>query len=124
MTDYPLTILTDAPVRTQVPLEPIAIVLADVLPDFVFTVQDQDGALVTLTAATATFSIRKAGTTTITNATPACTVTPATSTITYDLLTADFPRSGLYEGELAITFSGGLVQTIYKLVYMSVRSSF
>ena len=124
MADFAITVLTDGPIRVDKPLSPIAIVLADALPDLVFTIQDQDGALVTLTGASATFSIRKAGTSTITNATPACTVTPATSTITYDLLTADFPRSGLFEGELAITFAGGLLQTVYKLTYMSVRNGF
>lgn len=124
MTDYAISVVVDGPIRTQVPLEPLGLVLSDVLPDLVFTVEDQDGNLANLTGASATFKIRKAGTSTTTNdANNVCTVTVLTSVIDYDLIATDFPRAGLYEGQLAITFAGGL-QTVYKLVYMSVRSAF
>ena len=105
-------------------LRPIALVRNDGLPDLIFVVHDSNGDLADLTGATAVFKIRFAGMSTTTNdAHNTCTVTVATSRITYDLNVADFPRDGLYEGEVILTI-GGVTQTLYNVVYMRVRSPF
>lgn len=122
-TQYPVTVTTDAPIIPDVPLSPIAIVRTDDLPDLVFTVQDVNGVNVNLTGASSTFRIRLAGMSTTTNdANNTCTVNVPNATCTYDLISTDFPRIGLYEGELDITFAGPATQTIYKLIYMQVRA--
>ena len=125
MPDIAIDIIIDAPVVSSHPLTPIAIVRADALPDLVFTIQGEDGANVSLTGATSTFKIRRAGTsTTVNDANNTCTMSLPDSTCTYDLITTDFARAGMFEGELAITFTGALLQTVYKNVYMKVRDSF
>lgn len=121
-TVYPITIVVDGPIVPDFPLSPVALVRADDLPDLVFTIQDDDGINVSLTGATAVFKTRLAGTTTTTNdANNTCVVSVPNSTCTYNLITTDFPRAGLYEGELILTITA-LDRTIYEMVYMTVRN--
>lgn len=79
---------------------------------------------IVLTGATVRMRIRTVGSTTVLK-TLTMTITDATNGKAATVFPADtFAESGVYEGEVEVTFSGGGVQTLYDLIKFNVRSDF
>lgn len=101
----------------------LKLVKGDTMPNLVFTVK-RGGVVVNLGTATATFVIKPAGGGTQVNAghDSVAMTSPSEGIITYTFNATDLATAGEYVGELKITFSEGVIQTLYDKVHMTVRS--
>lgn len=120
-------------------LQTVKMVTGDTLPEVTVNLKDSNTAAsgqtldennsdtwapIVLTGATVRMRIRTVGSTTILK-TLTMTITDATNGKAATVFPADtFTESGVYEGEVEVTFSGGGVQTLYDLIKFNVRSDF
>lgn len=120
-------------------IDTIKLVTGDTLPDLRFALKDASSAPagvrydpndsstwapIDITGATVRLRIREIGDASIL-ATIVGTVTDAEAGVVVFPFTQDsFTTSGLFEGEVEITFSTGGIQTMYDLVKFKVRSDF
>ena len=93
----------------------------DTSPYLQVTLKDGDGAVVNLTGATAVFSMRRGGSTTVSEQS-ATVVSPATAgVVRYTWGASDTATPGMYEGEFEVTFSGGEIQTYPNAGYIEIN---
>lgn len=120
-------------------LQTVKMVTGDTLPEVTVNLKDSNTAAsgqtldennsdtwapIVLTGATVRMRIRTVGSTTVLK-TLTMTITDATNGKAATTFPADtFAESGVYEGEVEVTFSGGGVQTLYDLIKFNVRSDF
>jgi hypothetical protein len=120
-------------------LDTLKLVTGDTLPDLRFVLKDAssspDGvtydandsstwAPIDLTGATVALRIRLIGSTTVTATLAGIVSDPEGGAVLVPFTGNSFGESGLYEGELEITFATGGIQTVYDLVKFKVRNDF
>jgi hypothetical protein len=120
-------------------LDTIKLVTGDTLPDLRFVLKDQsEGATgvtfdendsttwapIDITGATVRLRIRKIGSTDIDAIISGVLSDPSNGVVIIPFTSDSFSASGLYEGELEVTFSSGGIQTVYDLVKFKVRNDF
>lgn len=115
------------------------LVTGDTLPELTFTMRDSNTAAsgkvldpndettwapINLTGASVKLRIRELGSTAV-KSTLTCTVTDAANgKVATDFPAGTLDTSGIFEGELEVTFAGGGIQTVYDLIKLKVRSDF
>jgi hypothetical protein len=120
-------------------LDTIKLVTGDTLPDLRFQLKDSatspDGvtydenepstwAPLDLTDATVKLRIRQIGETTITAEITGIVSDAANGIALFAFTNNSFTESGLYEGEIEVSYAGGGILTMYDLVKFNVRSDF
>jgi len=102
----------------------IRLVQGDTYPLLNFLVT-QNGVAVVLTGCTVKFKFRALGTTMQINAGhDDCIIeNAATGAVAYEINAADLAAAGDYEGNVAVTFVDGHVQTTYDKIYLTVRGA-
>ena len=120
-------------------LDTIKLVTGDTLPDLRFVLKDQSEspagvtfdandsttwAPIDITGATVRLRIRKIGSTDIDATISGVLSDPSNGVVIIPFTSDSFSASGLYEGELEVTFSSGGIQTVYDLVRFKVRNDF
>lgn len=120
-------------------LDTLKLVTGDTLPDLRFVLKDAssspDGvtydandsstwAPIDLTGATVALRIRLIGSTTVIATLAGIVSDPEGGAVLVPFTGNSFGESGLYEGELEITFATGGIQTVYDLVKFKVRNDF
>lgn len=104
----------------------IKLVKNDNRPIITLTVALDDGSLVSLVGATEVIHFRKRGTTTVLSTLSCTHVTDGSDGKTYFKFTgaALDVDSGMYEGELEITYGDGDKQSVYDVLRFRVRDEF
>ena len=120
-------------------LDTLKLVTGDTLPDLRFVLKDSstspDGvtydannsdtwAYIDLTGATVRLRVRLIGSTELVSTITGVVSDPEGGAVLIPFTGNSFDESGLYEGELEITFSTGGIQTVYDLVKFKVRNDF
>jgi hypothetical protein len=120
-------------------LDTLKLVTGDTLPDLRFVLKDSsaspDGvtydannsdtwAYIDLTGATVRLRVRLIGSTDLVATISGVVSDPTGGAVLIPFTGNSFTESGLYEGELEITFSTGGIQTVYDLVKFKVRNDF
>lgn len=108
--------------------EKIKLVQGDTRPALVCTITDQNsGAVIPLTGASAVMKFREVGSTTLTATLTGTIIDGAAGKVAF--YPASAPEmlqgnAGEYEGEIEITFSDGQKQTVYELLKFKLREDF
>jgi hypothetical protein len=120
-------------------LETLNLVTGDTLPDLRFTLKDQSvgatgitfdandsttWAPISITGGTLKLRIRLIGSAALTSTISGVISDGAGGEVVFPFEDNPFTASGLYEGEIEITFSTGGIQTLYDLVKFKVRNDF
>ena len=120
-------------------LETLKLVTGDTLPDLRFVLKDSSEspegvaydandsatwAPIVLTGAAVLLRIRLIGGTALTATITGVISDGANGGVLLPFTGNSFDNSGLYEGELEITFANGGIQTVYDLVKFKVRNDF
>lgn len=120
-------------------IDTIKLVTGDTLPDLRFELKDSSQAAVgarydendsdtwaplDITDATVRLRIREVGGSTIVSNIQGVVSSPTDGVVLFPFAQDSFVASGLYEGEVEITYVDGGIQTMYDLVKFKVRSDF
>lgn len=120
-------------------LQTVKMVTGDTLPEVTVNLKDSNTAAsgqtldennsdtwapIVLTGATVRLRIREVGATTILKTLTMSITDAANGAAATNFPSDTFAESGVYEGEVEVTFSGGGVQTLYDLIKFNVRSDF
>lgn len=107
----------------------LRLVANDTAPDFTVTLRDRDSnAMIDLSDVTsAQAKLRLAGSTTVLDTLTGTVELPATNgqlTFTLNPTTLQNREAGLYELEIALTLTGGKLQTLFDVLPVQIRSDF
>jgi hypothetical protein len=120
-------------------LETLKLVTGDTLPDLRFVLKDQSAgaagvtfdandsttwAPIPITGATIKLRVRLIGSAALTSTLSGVISDGTGGAVIFPFTGNPFTASGLYEGEIEITFSDGGIQTLYDLVKFKVRNDF
>lgn len=120
-------------------LDTLKLVSGDTLPDLRLTVKDANTgatgksydendsstwAPMDITDGSCKLYIREVGSTTILKSLLGIIQDGENGVVVFSFQGSPFESSGVYEGEVEVTFSGGGVQTLYDLIKFNVRDEF
>lgn len=93
----------------------------DTLPKLIANLKNSDGTVINLTSANVFFKMKDINNGSLLINAEANVTSASLGTVQYDWVLADTDTGGEFNGEFQITFSGGSIQTVPTISYITIK---